>query len=186
MLMQILAGAAGSIGFAILYNVRGLSAVRVTAFKLFESMRRQHMGDSESEFASLTEAPLLLIDDLGTEPMMRNITVEYLFLLLNERAAAKRHTVIALAFTVFFGGGWPEGLAAGAVGGLLFLAISTIAASSGRVSARGRSWVGSCPMWTCASPTRRTRRTCSAFRRPIPTSRAANSTATATSTWRAG
>ena len=26
---------------------RGLSAVRVTAFKLFESMRRQHMGDSE-------------------------------------------------------------------------------------------------------------------------------------------
>ena len=39
--------------------------------------------------------PLLLIDDLGTEPMMRNITVEYLFTLLNERIAAKRHTVIA-------------------------------------------------------------------------------------------
>ena len=29
--------------------------------------------------------PLLLIDDLGTEPVLRNITVEYLFLLLNER-----------------------------------------------------------------------------------------------------
>ena len=33
------------------------------------------------------------------------------------------YVFIALAFTVFFGGGWPEGLAAGAVGGLLFLAM---------------------------------------------------------------
>ena len=38
------------------------------------------------DFTSLIDAPLLLIDDLGTEPMMRNITVEYLFTLLNERA----------------------------------------------------------------------------------------------------
>ena len=43
----------------------------------------------------LVEAPLLLIDDLGAEPMMQNITVEYLFMLLNERMTAKRHTVIA-------------------------------------------------------------------------------------------
>ena len=43
--------------------------------------------------------PMLLIDDLGTEPMMRNITVEYLFTLLNERAAAKRHTVVATNLT---------------------------------------------------------------------------------------
>lgn len=103
---NLLLTGAGGLGKTYLLNCiyarvcdRGLSAVRVTAFKLFESMRRQHMGDSESEFASLTEAPLLLIDDLGTEPMMRNITVEYLFLLLNERAAAKRHTVIATNLT---------------------------------------------------------------------------------------
>lgn len=74
---------------------RGLSAVRVTAFRLFEAMRRQHLGEDAEGFASLMEAPLLLIDDLGTEPMMRNITVEYLFTLLNERIAAKRHTVVA-------------------------------------------------------------------------------------------
>ncbi len=73
---------------------RGLSAVRITAFRLFEAMRRQHMGTDE-DFTSLTEAPLLLIDDLGTEPMMRNITVEYLFTLLTERIGARRHTVIA-------------------------------------------------------------------------------------------
>ena len=50
-------------------------------------------------FTSLIDAPLLLIDDLGTEPMMRNITVEYLFTLLNERALNKRHTVIATNLT---------------------------------------------------------------------------------------
>ncbi len=80
---------------------RGFSAVRVTAFRMFEAMRRQHVGNDESYdgFTALVEAKLLLIDDLGTEPMMRNITIEYLFTLLNERIAAKRHTVIATNLT---------------------------------------------------------------------------------------
>ena len=80
---------------------RGGSAVRITAFRMFEAMRQQHVGNDEdfAGFTSLIEAPLLLVDDLGTEPMMRNITVEYLFTLLNERGAAKRHTVIATNLT---------------------------------------------------------------------------------------
>jgi len=80
---------------------RGFSAVRVTAFRMFEAMRRQHVGNDENYdgFSALIEVPLLLIDDLGTEPMMRNITLEYLFTLLNERIAAKRHTVIATNLT---------------------------------------------------------------------------------------
>ena len=80
---------------------RGFSAVRVTAFRMFEAMRKQHMGSDEhfDGFSALIEAKLLLIDDLGTEPMMRNITIEYLFTLLNERIAAKRHTVIATNLT---------------------------------------------------------------------------------------
>ena len=80
---------------------RGFSAVRVTAFRMFEAMRRQHVGNDEKfdGFSALIETPLLLIDDLGAEPMMRNITIEYLFTLLNERAAARRHTVIATNLT---------------------------------------------------------------------------------------
>jgi len=80
---------------------RGFSAVRVTAFRMFEAMRKQHVGNDENYdgFSALIEVPLLLIDDLGTEPMMRNITLEYLFTLLNERIAAKRHTVIATNLT---------------------------------------------------------------------------------------
>ena len=80
---------------------RGLTAVRITAFRLFEAMRQQHVGNDPDfdGFSALIEAPLLLIDDLGTEPMMRNITVEYLFTLMNERIAARRHTVIATNLT---------------------------------------------------------------------------------------
>jgi len=80
---------------------RGQSAVRITAFRMFEAMRQQHTGNDEhfDGFSALIEVPLLLIDDLGTEPMMRNITVEYLFTLLNERNAAKRHTVVATNLT---------------------------------------------------------------------------------------
>ena len=95
---------AGGLGKTFLLNcifervvARGFSAVRITAFRLFEAMRKQHFGssDGDMDFDRLVEAPMLLIDDLGTEPMMRNITVEYLFTLLNERNAAGRHTVIA-------------------------------------------------------------------------------------------
>ena len=76
---------------------RGFLAIRISAFRMFEAMRRQHFANSAEErtFSDLIEAPLLLIDDLGTEPMMNHITVEYLFTLLNERPAARRHTVIA-------------------------------------------------------------------------------------------
>lgn len=106
---SLLLTGAGGLGKTYLLNCiyarvmdRGLSAVRITAFRLFEAMRQQHVGNDEryDGFTSLIEAPLLLIDDLGTEPMMRNITVEYLFTLLNERIAARRSTVIATNLTL--------------------------------------------------------------------------------------
>ena len=106
-ILNLLMTGAGGLGKTFLLNSiyarvsdRGLSAVRVTAFKLFDAMRCRHMGDEHDDtLRSLTEAPLLLIDDLGTEPMMRNITIEYLFMLLNERIANKRHTVFATNLT---------------------------------------------------------------------------------------
>lgn len=76
---------------------RGYAPTRVTAHRLFEAMRRQHFGAMEGDdsMSPYINAPVLLIDDLGSEPLMKNITVEYLYMLLNERCAARRHTVIA-------------------------------------------------------------------------------------------
>lgn len=76
---------------------RGFAATRLTAYRLLEAMRRQYMADSAEDmvFEPLLTTPLLLIDDLGSESKLRNITVEYLFILLNERMSAGLHTVIA-------------------------------------------------------------------------------------------
>lgn len=81
---------------------RSIPAIRVTAFRMFEAMRRQHFGGGEGEldFEQLLSVPLLLIDDLGSEPMMKNITKEYLFTLLNERSSARKGTVIATNLTM--------------------------------------------------------------------------------------
>ena len=102
--MNLLLSGSGGLGKTFLLNCvfervisRGFSAVRITAFRMLEAMRRQCFGaaDGDVSFDQLLEAPLLLVDDLGSEPMMKNITVEYLFTLLNERMAAGRRTVIA-------------------------------------------------------------------------------------------
>lgn len=74
---------------------RGHPALMVTGFRMFEAMRAYHLSDDSGAFEQLLECPCLLIDDLGTEPMFKNITVEYLFTLLNERVAARRRTAIA-------------------------------------------------------------------------------------------
>lgn len=80
---------------------RGYSPVKLTAYRLFEAMRGACFGDENKagEFERLMNAEILLIDDLGTEPMTRNITIEYLFSLINERTGGGRHTVIATNLT---------------------------------------------------------------------------------------
>jgi len=76
---------------------RGYSGIRITAYRMMEAMKKKHIGSFEEAqaFDELLETPLLIIDDLGTEPMYRGITIEYLFTLLNERNASGKHTIIA-------------------------------------------------------------------------------------------
>ncbi len=76
---------------------RGFAPVKVTGYRMFEAMRGYHFGEEDKrvEFSQMISCDILLIDDLGTEPVMKNITVEYLFTLLNERLVQKRHTVVA-------------------------------------------------------------------------------------------
>ena len=81
---------------------RGFPVLQMTGFRMLEAMRRRHMGGFESrdEFDEMLEAPFLILDDLGSEPMLNNVTIEYLFTLLNERSAAGRPTFAATNFSI--------------------------------------------------------------------------------------
>ncbi len=66
--------------------------IRSTA--LFEAFFKHRMGE-EIPLDFLKNAELLMIDDLGTEPITQNVTIEYFFDLLNYRMEEKKHTVVA-------------------------------------------------------------------------------------------
>lgn len=80
---------------------RGHPVTLISAYRLLEIMRSKHfhMDAQDTDFDSLLTCPILMIDDLGCEPMLKNITQEYLFVLLNERIVKKRHTVVATNMT---------------------------------------------------------------------------------------
>lgn len=73
----------------------GVEVVKVTAYQLTERMRSAIFDHTPEAFSTLLEVELLLLDDLGVEPLINNITVEQLFTLLNERTLAKRPTIIS-------------------------------------------------------------------------------------------
>ena len=64
-----------------------------TAFELNELARLYHMGKSY-EFSDCIDADILMIDDLGTEPILKNVTKEYFYNLINVRQIKKRPTII--------------------------------------------------------------------------------------------
>ena len=64
-----------------------------TAFELNELARLYHIGKSFS-FADCLNADILFIDDLGTEPILKNVTKEYLYNLINVRQINNKPTFI--------------------------------------------------------------------------------------------
>jgi DNA replication protein DnaC len=95
----LLAGSAGLgktfVSKCILRRVleRGFTAAYYTAYRLFSVFHKDRIGEEE-DLSPLFEVPLLIIDDLGTEPMTRNVTIEYFFDLINERYVSGLHTII--------------------------------------------------------------------------------------------
>ena len=64
-----------------------------TAFELNELARLYHVGKSY-EFSDCLNADVLLIDDLGTEPVLKNVTKEYFYNIINVRQLNNRPTFI--------------------------------------------------------------------------------------------
>ena len=61
---------------------------------MIEMLRKSYF-DNDDSASELMDVDVLMIDDLGSEPLMQNITVEQLFNLLNERQGRGLSTVIS-------------------------------------------------------------------------------------------
>ncbi len=73
---------------------KGHNVLIVSAYTFLQEARKSYFGDGEG-IHDLYEVPVLMLDDLGSEPMMQNITVEQLFNLINERQAKGLSTVLS-------------------------------------------------------------------------------------------
>ncbi|MDR3292827.1 MAG: ATP-binding protein, partial [Clostridiales bacterium] len=77
---------------------RGFYAEYMTAFSLNNLFLACHLAPLEEKNAILDSVilpDLLVVDDLGTEPILKNVTIEYLFNVINERMLRKKCTVIS-------------------------------------------------------------------------------------------
>ena len=82
-------------GNAIGYGAieRGIETRKVTAYRFVQDAL-DGIGAERESMTLYTNIPLLILDDLGTEPIIPNITKESLFRVLNERIATRLATVV--------------------------------------------------------------------------------------------
>lgn len=73
---------------------RGQDVLIISAYRMLEILRKNYF-ENDNSAAELQEIDILMIDDLGSEPLMQNVTVEQLFNLLNERQNRRLSTVIS-------------------------------------------------------------------------------------------
>ena len=69
-----------------------------TAFTLSQNLLKYHTtfdANKESILAPYLDCDVLIIDDLGTEPIFKNVTEEYLYLILNQRTFEQKPVIIS-------------------------------------------------------------------------------------------
>ncbi len=75
----------------------GNSVCCVSAFQMNEMFLKYHTSfdsNKSSYLSPLTESEILVVDDLGTEPILSNVTINYLYLMLSERERLNKATII--------------------------------------------------------------------------------------------
>ena len=76
---------------------KDISVCFITAFDLNESFLKYHTSFDKTKYSWIEpfiEADVLFIDDLGTEPTLKNVTKNYLYLVLSERERFSRPVII--------------------------------------------------------------------------------------------
>lgn len=78
-------------------SLKGHLVCFLTAFEVNNILLRYHTNFKQNktdELSSLLESDILFVDDLGTEPILKNVTTEYLQLVLSERERKNRPIII--------------------------------------------------------------------------------------------
>lgn len=78
---------------------KDINVLIISAYKLLEIVRKAYFSNEETA-EEITDTEVLMIDDIGSEPMMQNVTVEQLFNLLNERQNRGLSTIISTNLTM--------------------------------------------------------------------------------------
>ena len=73
---------------------RDVSVLLISAYEFTRLARKETFGE-DGALEELLTADVLLLDDLGSEPLMQNITVEQLFRVVNERQSRNLATVFS-------------------------------------------------------------------------------------------
>jgi len=76
----------------------GEVALYITANQLFSVFYNHRLGEPV-DLEGYYDVPFLAIDDLGTEIMTKNVTVEYLYNLINEREVRGKATLVSTNLT---------------------------------------------------------------------------------------
>lgn len=77
---------------------RGYTVLALTSARLIELLKRNLYSDG-TDMERLYSVDLLLIDELGMEPMLNNVTIESLFAVINERLRRRKAILITTNLT---------------------------------------------------------------------------------------
>ena len=74
---------------------RSVNVLIVSAYKFLETARKAYMSGNTEDLDALMDADILMVDDMGAEPLMENITIVQWFNLINERQLRGKGTIIS-------------------------------------------------------------------------------------------
>ena len=74
---------------------RGQNVLIISAYKFLETARKAYISGNSDDLDALMDADVLMVDDMGAEPLMENITIVQWFNLINERQLRGKGTIIS-------------------------------------------------------------------------------------------
>lgn len=82
---------------------KGYFVLFTTAFNLSNKLLKFHTTFNETKNSiidPILEADILVIDDLGTEPILKNVSLEYLYLIISEREINHKPIIVTTNLTI--------------------------------------------------------------------------------------